>query len=111
MFEKLAQGILVLCKLFVHFFYNAKRIIKGYGRQNRWHLNSEILQTPVSQVACSIIPCNRKIIPFAQLYPTIKLSIFEEIIVRNTAPSVGQAAPSLPSAKRQTVETTKKIQC
>ena len=41
--------------------------------------------------------------PFIELF---EFSIFEKMTIRNTAPFVGQADLSLPSAKRQTVKTT-----
>ena len=42
----------------------------------------------------------------SQFIALFAFSISEKIAIRNIAPSVGQAAISLPSAKRQTVKTT-----
>ena len=46
---------------------------------------------------CFLETCNR-LHDKSQFIELMALSIFEEIIVRNTAPSVGKAALSLPSA-------------
>ena len=42
----------------------------------------------------------------SQFVELFAFSIFKKMTIRNTAPFVGQADPSLPSAKRQTAKDT-----